>query len=172
MNDIDLSGVNWTIIGGSSDNPFAGILDGNGYEIKNLTINDTTSEFVGFIGLSTGTLNNVVLTDVNITAGENAVYVGALAGGAMSYHTGVVDNCHVSGSVVVNALGSSYTSAGGLVGYFAGIILNSSSSVDVTAHGVDAPIYTGGLIGTGMYFSANNCFSYGNVDTHNRCIGS
>ena len=63
--DIDLSTIEWTPIG-SEATPFTGVLEGNGYKIKNLTITTTVSNIAGLFGVSSGTIKNIILEDVNI----------------------------------------------------------------------------------------------------------
>ena len=46
MNDIDLSGYNWTAIG-TKTNPFSGELNGNGHVIKNLQVDDAAGNGIG-----------------------------------------------------------------------------------------------------------------------------
>ena len=93
--DLNLSTVSsWTPIG-TSEAPFTGTFDGQGYTISNLTINNSELEYAGLFGcLSTpGVLKNIVLENVTITA---RAQVGALAGSA---HTGTVQNCTVQGTI-------------------------------------------------------------------------
>jgi hypothetical protein len=101
MNDIDLSSTeNWEPIGESIEywydkmqtgftevengNYFSGTLDGNGYTIKNLTINSqpeeyynsTTGETVNAYGLfshiSGAEIKNLTFTDVNVRISRSA----------------------------------------------------------------------------------------------------
>ena len=76
MNDIDLSSYdNWDPIGDTS-NRFNGIFDGNGYVIKNLTINRPTEDNVGLFGYTvSANIQNVGLENVEVTGKE---YVGGL----------------------------------------------------------------------------------------------
>ena len=79
-NDIDLSSIdNWTAIGKSSS-MFSGTFDGNGHVIKNLTINNPTSDYQGLFGYaSSGEIKNIgtdrkplwVLTDSNVNFNVN-----------------------------------------------------------------------------------------------------
>ena len=92
--DIDLGGKIWTPIGTSSSLPFAGRFDGNGYVIKNLTIDPTiTVDYLGLFGYVGGTadgegnstivdfvLENVSILSSTICKSESSKYVGAVAG--------------------------------------------------------------------------------------------
>ena len=53
VDDIDLENVEWTVIG-STQTPFTGVFDGNGYKIKNLTIDSVNGTEVGLFGCSSG----------------------------------------------------------------------------------------------------------------------
>ena len=77
--DIDLAGKAFTPIG-TSASPFKGVLDGEGHEIKNLTVNGT-GNYTGLFGyLSGAVVKNLTLTGVNVTGTGSYKYTGALAG--------------------------------------------------------------------------------------------
>ena len=104
VRDIDLSGEsNWQPI----DN-FSGVLYGNGYSIKNLTINAVNKEDVGLFSYLKGTVSNLKVTNANVTVQGDKNHVAILAGSC----SGTVDNVQVSGSVV--ATYANYV--GGIVG--------------------------------------------------------
>ena len=129
--DIDLTGTEWTPIP-----KFAGTFDGNGKTITGLT----------------GTVKNLTLDDVDITADSN---VGAIAG----QNEGDIENCSVTGSVT----GTSNNSfVGGIAGY------NSSGTITGchSAATVEGVAFVGGIAGqsdamsgatsiTGCYFTGN-----------------
>ena len=84
MNPIDLTnsdynqGAVWNPIGGNDSEPFQGIFDGNGYEIKGLRVN-SNEQYVGLFGLVImAELRNIVLNDVHIESGGQ--FVGTVAG--------------------------------------------------------------------------------------------
>src|SRR5690606_3913107 len=81
--DIDLgsyaAGSGWLPIGtaGAGSTPFIGSMDGNGFEITNLTINRPGTEYVGLFG-ATGagsSFINMKLVNVDVTGGQ---YTGSL----------------------------------------------------------------------------------------------
>ena len=127
MNDIDLSSIsNWTPIGktsGSSSDyeSFTGTLDGNGYVIKNLTIEQPDVMYNGLFAHTAGaTLKNIGLENVNIHGGR---LTGALAGSA--YDGTNIDNCWSTGTV--SAAGSyGYMNAE----YYVGGLLGSAFALD------------------------------------------
>jgi len=53
VSDIDLSGIDWKPIGGQGNTAYTGNFDGNGYTIKNLTINVNSSNYQDLIAIST-----------------------------------------------------------------------------------------------------------------------
>ena len=170
---------------------FSGVFDGNGHTISNLTI-DTNSAGNDFLGLfgeigSGGKIKNLGLKNVNITGGDNSVYLGGLAGwnasgsnisncyssgnissGASSTHLGglagdndgTISDCYSTGAI--NS-GDNSTDLGGLVGLGGGTISNSYSTSDVNSG--NSSQYLGGLIARnwGGGATINNCYSAGTV---------
>ena len=164
MNDIDLSGYDWTPIG-DSINYFTGEFNGNGFAIKNFTLDKAINYKGLFAYAKSASFTNIAIENVKITADNTnatGTNVGALAGFAEDCN---ISNCYSSGSIYAKA------SAGGLIGsvYMSGNITNCYSTCDVIApndnhwsgwQGV------GGLVGI-MYgaggLSINNCYAAGNV---------
>lgn len=107
-NDIDLSSWgDWTPI-----NNFAGVIDGKGYVIKNMTIvNTTASGFIGYTS-STFTVKNLGFNNIDITT--TSYNAGALVGFTSGTNT-KIENCFVEGGTI-NANGY----AGGLIGHLRG----------------------------------------------------
>lgn len=85
-NNIDLGGKEWTPIGkNDSTYFFKGVFDGNGHTISNLTITQKTDGgFLGLFGCSRGTIQNLIIKDVNIT-GSGQGRAGAIC--AANYGT-------------------------------------------------------------------------------------
>ena len=105
MADIDLSSVaNWEPIGADL-NEFTGTFDGNGYVIKNMTIDRSDTNNVGLFGNTDGaTIQNLGLENVNVTGTD---YTGGLVGSA---NNTTVSNSYATGSVTGDV------NTGGLVG--------------------------------------------------------
>jgi hypothetical protein len=76
--NIDASGFTFAPIGGGAW--FTGTLDGSGYTISNLTINDSVDSGVGVFGVigTGGVVENLGLTNLNVVGSS----VGASVGGA------------------------------------------------------------------------------------------
>ena len=126
---------NWIPIGTFTD-PFIGVFNGNGNIINNLVFSYPTMNSQGLFGAvgTQGTVRNLILTGVNITAQQN---VGGVAG----RNDGLVENCSVTGSV------SGRNAVGGVVGANAsnGIVQTSNATANVT--GTDDYGSTGGIVG-------------------------
>lgn len=175
------TGVGFAPIGATGSR-FNGLLDGNGYSIRNLYINRPTADDVGLIGYSNGAgeVRNLGVIDVNIS-GE--YYVGAIVGYShgtvsTSYSTGIVEAFQTAGGLVginnglaatdpgliKNSYSQAYarassSRAGGLSGWnYYGEIINSYAT-----GGVSAPSSSGGLVGTSSSGSTTN--SYWNSET-------
>ena len=140
--DIDLSGTNWTPIGGyigpkgtidaSEPNVFSGTFDGAGHVISGMTINlsgtitgDDRYAQVGLFSVIAGTsandyakVQNLIFTDINIKTDFNNKYssTGALAGDVNGYSQ--IDRILVlSGEINVNPSKACDTvGVGGIIG--------------------------------------------------------
>lgn len=129
--DINLTGE-WTPIG-TYDKPYTGTFDGGGkYTITGLTVTGS-NDYVGLFGRigSGGAVKNVILTEVNVTAGTS---VGGIAG----QNDGTVENCSVNGTVT----GRGLTDTGGIVGTNYGTISGCSAEGTVTGS-----VNVGGIAG-------------------------
>ena len=173
--DIDLANWgNWNPIGTNASNPFTGVLDGNGYVIRNMTIsiNANTSSAVnaGLFGyLSRATIKNVGI--VNSTVGvtnSGGAFAGAISG--FSYNGCTLTNCYNTGNITATSV-VEYAYSGGIVGsssspfsycYNTGVISATSNSGEAA--------YAGGIVGfsshtTGISspFSLAYCYNIGSV---------
>lgn len=150
MGDIDLSGINWEPIGDST-NPFKGVLNGNGFVIRNLHI-DSNKNFAGLFGYTCedgSAIKNLGLEDVNIKGVNN---VGGIIG--MVYANTSITNCYVTGSV------SGGNNVGGVVGFtqFIGPIKDVYADVDVKGNNS-----VGGLVGM-LKSNITNSYALGTVN--------
>jgi hypothetical protein len=159
---------------GSEDQPFTGVLYGQGHNIRDLFIDRPEAKEVGLFGFvgKGGVIENVGLVNATVIGYE---HVGGLTGTnwegivSDSYSTGSAGS--VKGYLRVGGLAGwnrgtvskSYSavrvtyarSVGGLVGYNTGTVSNSYSSGSVTGFE-----YVGGLIGTNHLGGAvSNCYS-------------
>ena len=135
--DINAAGANFTPIGetcsASGQGCFTGVLDGNGYTISNLTIQQFNLCCAGLFYLISpgGTVDNFQLTNVDI----GGYIVGAIA----SENLGTITQSSVTGTV----------SGGEFIGGIAGANLGtiSQSSMTGTVSGLGLPDAVGGLVG-------------------------
>ena len=155
MEDIDLDGILWTPIG-TSAKPFAGTFDGNGYSIKNLSVDQPSQSYVGFIGYNNGTVKNLGLVDAKIAGGN---YTGGLVG----HNAGMIAGSSVSGDSSVS--GNQYS--GGLIGYNAGTLRRSYATSNVSGSMYVGGL-AGGMAGTGL---AEQCYATGNVSAASSFVG-
>ncbi len=135
---------------------FSGKLDGQGYTITNLSIQEATS-YLGLIGCLSegGILCGVRLDNVTISGYR---YLGGLVG--FSYKS-YIDQCSVNGSI-----GSSYNQSshiGGLIGYSFGGVVERCYSRGTVA-GTTNATYVGGLVGY-HYASCvmDHCYSFSDI---------
>ena len=165
MNDIDLSSVcgptldseqpvSWTPIGNSESTAYTGTFNGNGKTIKNLYINNTTSDtdyqgLFGYVG-SSGKVQNL-----SVSGTVNSSYVGGVVG----LNSGNVENCYNTGTVTgtVNVSGNSSV-VGGVVGYNNGSVTNCYNTGEVSGK-----ISVGGVVGYNNSGTVKNCYNTGNV---------
>ena len=102
MADIDLAGADWIPLSG-----FTGKLDGNGHSISNVTITAGAPSFLdansahfnmGFFGdiAASANITNLHLRNVTITATDEALYLGLLAGS----NRGQVTGCTATGTII------------------------------------------------------------------------
>ncbi len=183
--DIDLAGIDWTPIG-DSKNLFAGIFNGKGHTVSNLTIgsesspaNSTAAGLFGYV-TAAARLSNVTVSGAKIYTKTSALsYAGALAAYAKvdnSVAQGTVfNNCHADGVISVDTGGSAVAMVGGLAGFTNAKMTMASCGADV-----DVKVSTGtnnanagGLVGfesTGGLLM--NCYSLGDVTVDSSNVNS
>ena len=191
MNDINLSGYDWTAIGTSSS-LFYGELNGNGYTISNLTsdtglfgyvegaqisnlcisdavISGSTRSYVGILvnrddGAYNSSYNNIVIKNGSISGDYSSA--GLLIG---STHGINISNCCSTGSISING-SATYVAIGGLIGGsddYVEMSVNSWSSASISYQGSVSNPSIGGLFGDIDGFDApiQNCYATGSITT-------
>jgi hypothetical protein len=135
---------------------FAGVFDGAGYKIINLTI-DTSNDYLGLFGdVNGGEIKNIGIENVSITGANDSNYLGGLVG-QNNYST--ISNSYSTGAVFV---GWPSGPLGGLVGKnYYGTISNCFSTVDING-GIDSE-NVGGLVGLNDNGNISDCFSTGDI---------
>jgi hypothetical protein len=156
VEDVDCSGFIYSSVGDSS-NQFTGVLDGQGYTVEKLEINEGSSDDVGLIGYlgSGGEVNDIGVVDVDIT-GE--YFVGGLVG---------VNSGSVSQSYSKGSIGGSADEVGGLVGRNSG----GSVSESFSTGSVSGSGNVGGLVGSNFDGSVSSSYSTGSVDGSGYRVG-
>ncbi|MDR1183922.1 MAG: hypothetical protein LBK67_03910, partial [Coriobacteriales bacterium] len=141
--NIDLDGVSWAPLGGTSATPFTGTFDGNGKAISNLNLRGTT--ILGFFGYTSGTavIKNLTLKDFSI---EGTGTLGAIV--ASSAATTTIADCAVSGTITVQG-----NFAGGITSSLTGTISGCTVEVDIFANGNSI----GGIVGQFVSGTIENC---------------
>lgn len=140
-NDIDLKDVTWDM----AEVTFAGIFDGAGYTISNLTIQYDGVTYAGLFYETNGALiQNVTLKEVQIQA-DNSTGAAALIGKASA--------TNVSNVKIRNVRVSGVESIGGLIGQTSSgnVTLKQVSVINESSYLISASKrYAGGLVGCFM----------------------
>ena len=162
---------NWTPLVDSADEykVYRGTIDGKNHTIKNMYIVNSSSyaNRIGFIGEADATIKNLKFDNVKIVAsGSNSYYIGVVSG----ISSGIIDNCHVTNSIL-KCTNTSSQSLGGLVGKLNSLnepndtpkIINSSFS-----GAVEGNRSVGGIAGNlecslSGYSYITNCSVKGNI---------
>ena len=149
--DIDLTGADWTPIG-SDSTPYTGTFDGAGHTISNLTVDNSSANFQGFVGYleSGGAIQNLTLGEGCSVSGNS--YVGGICG---DNEGGTLTNCTNTGTVT----GKSYV--GGICGYSYGIVTYCTNSGKISS----SNIYAGGICGYSIG-TVTNCINSGEVSSN------
>jgi hypothetical protein len=145
--DIDMTGVNFTPIGGWSDSitndklkSFNGFYNGTNYKIQNLNIVRSTKKYLGLFGvISQAQVSNIFLEGGNISGSE---CVGGLVG--ESFYLTTITNCSFAGCIY----GSPNGNVGGLVGWVHESTIQSSyTSGKILISGLNSDSRIGGMVG-------------------------
>ena len=164
-------GAGFEPIGENTSYVFSGSFDGNGYAIKNLHINisSSTTVYVGLFGYNTGVIRNLGIEDGNIsgktTWSTAYAYVGAIAG----YNSGTIINCYNTGNISATSVDvNAY--AGGIVGNVGNgwksiAITNCYNTGDVSATSPQGGAYASGIVGCvgGSSVTITNCYNTGDA---------
>lgn len=161
-NDLDMTGISWVPAGIgpslSTDRRsprapgFCGTFDGQGYTIRNLTLEDTSLQkpeqrsnaFGLFAQLSANaTVENLKIENASFTLHESIDPCGIVAGSS----SGTIRNCQVSGTV------TGFGPLGGIVG-----MAEDAQLLDCTADvSIEGSMDSGGLVGSATDTRLENC---------------
>jgi len=148
VSDIDLEGLDYKVIGPNDVQLFAGVFNGSGHCIRNLTISDPDTDWIGLFGVTdpNAVIKNLTLVNCAVD-GKNRV--GALAG----TNQGRVLNCSSTGSV------SGKGSVGGLLGENRGELTACYGWAGIRGTSIVGGL-VGYLVGEG---TITNCYYVGEV---------
>jgi hypothetical protein len=159
VNDINLSGAEWTPIFGAGGAAFTGIFDGQGFVIRNMTITGGGGVLQHQDNGLFGFTQNAVIRNVgleNAAININPLNPGTYSAGGISGYNigGVFSNCYTAGQVSVrvntgNGFNNNIAYAGGLVGLNQGGTINDSYNTASVNAQADRAAYAGGLLGGG-----------------------
>ena len=143
-----------------------GTFCGNGHIIKNVTINDNSTD-VGLFKASKGTIQDLGLENVNVTHAEVSTGYTTSVGALVGWNEGNIQNCYANNSTVTAGNGVDY--AGGLVGYSYGSskITYSWTNVHVNCASTEAGGFVGAILGSSSTDNPiiSKCFSVSNLRT-------
>jgi hypothetical protein len=163
------SAAGWTPVG-TLENPFTGVLDGNGYKITGLSVNLSGVEVrAGLFGCLRGKVTNL-----GVEIGENGInvsssyasYAGGIAG---DVYEGTIENSYSAGNIITN--GKGYSHAGGIAGHVSWdvTIENSYSAGNITASSSNNYSSAGGIAGYLLDPSTiKNSYSAGDITASGR----
>lgn len=175
--EIDLSGINWTPIGNDSVK-YAGIFDGAGHAIKNLTIDYQTAAagervYLGLFGYVEGTKDNrAAIKNLTVQGRVNAgsefsVYTGNVAG-VVAYGKYVnVSSVIARVNVTVDAKVSNACGVGGL----AGTLIDSGMTNCGNEGAVSGVKNLGGLCYQLYAGTMTGCYNTGTVSGSGTYVG-
>lgn len=162
--DIDVKGRPLTI---AANAPFTGSYDGRGYVIENVSGEGSSErEGYGMFGYVTGTIQNVVLKELNVQA--NISSKQAVVGGLVQYLIGgVVKNVSVGGSIVAGVPNGTLI-VGGVVGRASDDAQLSQilNTVSVTTRKETTLLYAGSIVGVLSGSRVENVYSIAKVDAY------
>lgn len=151
--------------------------DGNGYVIKNFTINKPETDNVGFIGINWAIISNLALENIQIAGRDNV-------GGIVGMNLGPI-SCsysaepHEQGIYESEPFITGRQRVGGLVGYNStppqpsiGDISNRYNTISNCYNTIDVRgrYYVGGISGSHVAvpyytnYSVNDCYNIGNIE--------
>ena len=147
---------------------FKGTLDGNNCTISNFNM-DTNQLYVGFICYNYGTIQNLILKDVEINSSSSFtddIKVGFICGYSRG---GDIINCHViNGLFNISKLSGNWGYFGGIVGhkYSPNSIISKCSSEFIITNliGTGELIYVGGIVGYNAYTSSKIEYCYSKIN--------
>ena len=177
--DINLQNINWTTpIGLSESKPFSGTFDGKNhnisYKINHSTINNTTYDYYGLFGYSTGYITNLSVSgsiDIKCSSSINYIHIGGIVGKIANGMA--ITNCcsNVSIKYIGTKTATQFTYIGGISGYNSrgdfNNCVNLGSISDYTNRQGNSSYnnhFVGGICGVADGADIIYCFNEGTVE--------
>lgn len=169
--DVDLSllwtnsetPTSWTPIGTTSTS-FQGTFDGGGHSIKNLYVNNTSSQRAGLFGqVNNATISNLYVKATTINASTSVLSHGGIIAGSSNGAT--FTNCYTYATTVT----TNCTIFGGIVGYLqSGTMTNCYNLSTIDSQPVYSPgngsyLQIGGIVGYCYPATLTHCFNQGQI---------
>ena len=163
--DIDMDGYEWVPIGISDDQFFAGIFDGNGHTISNLSVTnaDGCGSYLGLFGATVASILDVNITGTftDLSSGTSGYYFGPVAG----FTNGDIIGCTAEFTVT----GENGRLCGQLIGGVAGFVSGPDSTPltmencvsRTTIQGETNKLIAGGVAGAFANTEVINCRNEG-----------
>ena len=165
--DIDLGGMEIIMLG-TTQKPFTGIFDGNGYTLSNFTVNVPTSEKsnAGLFAVNNGTICSLTVTGMALT-----VKGISNCGGLVGTNAGIIHQVTVNTNIQGNS--SIDRNVGGIAGCNAGKISNSHALGSIVSQDGNSgdDLYTGGIAGLNQG-NISKCLSSASVVCNASLSGS
>lgn len=165
VDNIDMTGREWTPIGDTFSHYFSGIFEGNGYTISNLAVKHTANgQQLGLFGAAEATILNVNVTGTlhNTVASSQ----GSNFGGILGYGENVtIDGCTAE-FVQIEEQGSPKLFGlciGGIAGQLGYSRVENCVSKTNFAGDNSGILYIGGIVGASVGTEISNCLNEGNI---------
>ncbi len=155
------SGAFFAPIGANYDNAFTGVFDGNGYCVKNLLINisSTQSVYNGLFGYNKGTIKNLSVEEGIYLS--QTTYADTCAGGIAGYNAGKIEKCYNNSIIMV--VGGYGCYVGGITGYNNdGTVSQCYNSGIAYANSLYDNAFVGGIVGNNLNI-ITDCYNVGTV---------
>jgi len=163
--NIDLKGWgNWLPIGKDSAAPFKGIFDGNGYVVKNMTVDVQSTSgkvYAGLFGFfSGGSLKNLGISGGSVKGSTNASVGGIVGAASAASITNCLNTSNVSAPAAVIA------DVGGIVGDTSSPVKNCCNTGTVSTSATTNAC-AGGIAGSSFPALISGCYNMGKVSAAN-----
>lgn len=167
--DIDVSGSEWTPIGGS-DYAFCGTFDGQGHSLTGIQIGSASeakeaSQDEMYFGLFGCLDSNAVVKNVTVDAQiylhkGTSTMVGAIAGYSSN---AIIDSCEVKGNIE-STVDKGNNFVAGVVGFlYKGAVINTSSAANVKSVAQGSVAEAGGITALNNRALIAQCYTTGDV---------